>query len=41
MKRLGIVLLLALAVFASVGVAQADVDDVIGLATGINSIQAD
>jgi hypothetical protein len=41
MKRLSIALLLALAVFAGVGVAQADVDEIISLATGINSIQAD
>jgi hypothetical protein len=41
MKRLSIALLLALAVFASVGVAQAEMDDTISLATGLNSIQAD
>lgn len=40
MKTLSIALLLALAVFAGVSVAQAD-DDIINLATGINSIQAD
>ncbi len=41
MKRLSIILVLALVVFGSVGVAQADVDDVIAIATGISSIQAD
>jgi len=39
MKRLSIVLLLALAVFAGVGVAQAD--EVTILATGSTSIQSE
>jgi hypothetical protein len=39
MKTLSIALLLALAVFAGVGIAQAD--DSIDLGMGLNSIQAD